>query len=106
MLTGSLRLVPIIAAGMCIAGGCGGDDDSDTSGSKSSKAAAEPVPAELLGTYETSLKKSDLPANPPGELTEGTDWKLTIAKTGGVNDGPVFAIANAEAGRSRARHSA
>ena len=83
---------------MCVAGGCGGDDDSDTSGTKSSKAAADPVPAALLGTYETTLKKSDLPANPPGELTAGTDWKLTIAKSGGVNDGPVFAIANAEAG--------
>ena len=98
MLTGSLRLVPIVAAGMCIAAGCGGDDDSDTAGTTSSKAAADPVPAELLGTYTTTLKKSDLPANPPGELTAGPDWKLTIAKSGGVNDGPVFAIANAEAG--------
>ena len=84
-----------------------GDDDSGTSGTKSSEAAADPVPAELLGTYETTLKKSDLPANPPGELTAGPTWKLTIAKSGGVNDGPVFAIANgAGQGTSRARHSA
>jgi len=98
MRLGSLRPVPIIAVVLSMAAGCGGDDDSDTSGTKSSTAAADPVPAELLGTYETTLKKSDLPANPPGELTAGPTWKLTIAKSGGVNDGPVFAIANAEAG--------
>src|SRR3954469_3973996 len=94
----SLLPVPMIAVALSIAAGCGGDDDSDTSGTKSSKAAADPVPAELLGTYETTLKKSDLPADPPGELTESPSWKLTIAKSGGVNNGPVFAIANADAG--------
>src|SRR4051794_37322033 len=94
----SLRPVPILAVAMYMTAGCGGDDDSDTAGTKPSKAAADPVPAELLGTYETTLKKSDLPANPPGELTEAPTWKLTIAKSGGVNDGPVFAIANAGAG--------
>src|SRR3954466_7680769 len=94
----SLGFLSITTAALCTMAGCGGDDDSTTSRTKSRTAAADAVPAELLGTYETTLKKTDLPANPPGELTEAPSWKLTIAKSGGVDDGPVFAITNASAG--------
>jgi hypothetical protein len=90
---------PILVGALVALAGCGGDDDSDKSSTKSSTAAEATVPAELLGTYETTLKKTDLPANPPGELTGSRDWKLTIAKSGGVNGGPVFGIAGAD-GRS------
>ena len=78
------------------AGGCGGSDDSSDG---SAPAAEGEGAAQLVGAYTTTLKPSDLPAHTPAELTSGSkQWKLTIANSGGVDDGPVFAIANGELG--------
>jgi hypothetical protein len=87
------------ALAMIAVGGCGSDDDSATSSQAPTKRAEAQAPAELLGSYTTTLKRSDLPPNPPPELTDGSmAWKLTIAKSGGIDNGPVFAIANAKLG--------
>ena len=90
----------IVAIAITAAGGCGSDDDSETSSKAPTTTRAEgPTPKELLGSYTTKLKPSDLPPNPPPELTDGSmAWKLTIANSGGVDNGPVFAIANAKLG--------
>ena len=57
------------------AGGCGSDDDPQPSREPAKPAAQKPAaskaPSELLGTYTTTLKQSDLPPNPPPELTDG-----------------------------------
>jgi hypothetical protein len=93
---GHLLAIGVVALGV---GGCGSDDDSGTSSTAPAKSAEEQAPKELLGKYTTRLKPNDLPPNPPDELTFGsTKWTLTIANTGGVDNGPVFAIANSEAG--------
>jgi hypothetical protein len=52
-----------------------------------------------VGSYSTKLKQSDLPANPPPELTDGSlDWKLVVAKSGGQNGGPSLSLANGRLG--------
>ena len=94
------RSLTLSAIALVAAAGCGGSDDGSDS---SSKAPAKPTearaPVDLVGTYTTTLKPSDLPADAPEELTSGSKvWKLTIANSGGVDDGPVFAIANDELG--------
>jgi hypothetical protein len=91
-------VLAICAMALMAAGSCGSDDGSDTTSTAPAKPAVERAPAKLLGSYTTKLKPSDLPPNPPGELTESTQWELTIANSGGVDNGPVFAIANSEAG--------
>lgn len=61
--------------------GCGGSSNE------------EEIPAELVGTYTTTLERSDFPQPPPLELTDGgLRWRLTIATTGGPDDGPVLVI--------------
>jgi hypothetical protein len=85
------------------AGGCGSDDDSEPSREPAKPAAQKPAaskaPSELLGTYMTTLKQSDLPPNPASELTDGMPkWELTIANSGGLDNGPVFSIASAKLG--------
>ncbi len=57
------------------------------------------VPAELVGTWTTTLASKDIPAGAPPELTEGgRRWRLEIAETGGPDGGPVLSIVSAEAG--------
>jgi hypothetical protein len=49
--------------------------------------------------YTTTLRRSDLPANPPPELTHGSSTsRLTVARSGGIDNGPAVMIANAELG--------
>jgi hypothetical protein len=88
------------AIALVAAAGCGGSDDGSGGSSKTpAKAAEARAPSELVGTYTTTLKSSDLPADAPAELTSGSkQWRLTIANSGGVDDGPVFAIANGDLG--------
>jgi hypothetical protein len=90
------KLVPIAVLAIFAGGGCGsGDDDSG----KAAATTPQQAPAKLLGTYTTTLKPADLPANAPDELTHSSPrWKLTIANTGGVDGGAAFAIANDENG--------
>jgi len=89
----------IVVLATVVAGGCGSDDDSQTPTPAPFKRAEGRPPKELLGSYVTRLKASDLPPNPPQELTDGSrGWKLTSANSGGIDNGPVFAIANAKLG--------
>jgi hypothetical protein len=91
------RSLTLSAIALVAAAGCGGSDDG--SGGSSKTPAEAPAPVDLVGTYTTTLKPADLPAGAPAELTSGSkQWKLTIANSGGVDDGPVFAIANGELG--------
>ena len=93
------RLPLISALAVMAISGCGSDGDSDQTSTASTKPKEQRAPDELLGTYTTTLKSGDLPADPPPELTDGSKrWKLTIANSGGIDDGPVFAIANSELG--------
>jgi hypothetical protein len=87
--------VAIAAIAATVAAGCG-DDDGDASTSTTSTAATEsPPPAELLGTYAMHLKPSDVPPNPPPELTdEAESWTLKITKTGALGGGPALTIIN------------
>lgn len=101
MTTTRLALAAL-AATATLAAGCGGDDNNaDTGAAASEKQQRRPptVPADLLGRYTTTLQGADIPKNPPPELTDGSPrWKLTIAKSGGIENGPAFTIANAQLG--------
>jgi hypothetical protein len=49
------------------------------------------VPAELAGTYVTTLEAGDLPANAPRELEAGR-WELAIGELEGADAGSFLAI--------------
>jgi hypothetical protein len=49
------------------------------------------VPADLVGTYTTTLQPADIPADAAPELEAG-DWELVIATSGAPDDGPALAI--------------
>ena len=56
------------------------------------------APDELVGAYAVTLEKSDLPSDPPPELTDGSStWILKIANTGGT-EGRTFGISNKSLG--------
>jgi hypothetical protein len=94
------RLTFIAVAGCAaLLGGCGNGSSSSTHTSALAAQRAPAVPAPLLGRYTATLQRSDLPANPPPELTEGSrTWKLTVAPSGGIDNGPAITIANAKLG--------
>jgi hypothetical protein len=83
------------------AGGCGGDDNKESSSQPAAQSPAEhSAPAELVGTYAMNLKSSDLPPNPPPELTDRAQkWTLKIANSGHPNGGRAFTIINDELGK-------
>jgi hypothetical protein len=102
---GSRTIALAIAIGLTLGGvGCGSDDseepDTTAGADKSSEQApGGPAPDELVGTYEVTLKASDLPASPPVELTDGSmSWELKIANSGGTGGGRSFAISNKSLG--------
>ena len=77
--------------------GCGGG--SSSSSTTSSGSAETGAPPELAGTYDMTVKSSDLPKNPPPELTDGSNhWILKIENTGGVSNGPGLTISNSKLG--------
>ena len=104
-LSGCVAVVPttrlaFIALAGCAAmlGGCGGGGGAATHTSAPAARAAG-VPANLVGRYTTTLRRSDLPANPPPELTHGSaTWQLTVARSGGIDNGQAVTIANAKLG--------
>ena len=88
-----------------LVGSCGGSNSStpaaSTPGAGGSTTASEgTIPTALLGTWTTTLKASDLPANTPPELANAASkWQLQIAETGGTNNGPVLSIVNPQLGQ-------
>ena len=94
------KLIPLALAGSAaLLAGCGGASGDATQTSAPSVPSAATVPAPLVGRYTTTLRRSDLPANPAPELTSGSStWKLTLARSGGVDNGPALTIANAQLG--------
>lgn len=90
---GRVWVAPSVLALLIAACGSSGSNQS-TRPNRPSTGVAH-APSNLLGTYTSTLKRSDLPTKPPPELTDGSlTWELTIAKSGGVNGGPTFTIAN------------
>ena len=48
-----------------------------------------------MGTYTTTLRDADLPRPVEDEFAEcGLKWKMTIATSGGPDDGPVLTLFN------------
>jgi hypothetical protein len=87
-----------LAASAALLGGCGGAS-GDATHTSAPAARAPAVPATLVGRYTTTLRRSDLPANPPPELTDGSStWQLTVARSGGIGNAPAVTIANAKLG--------
>jgi hypothetical protein len=70
----SCLVVVLAAVSGC---GSGGNDDG--------------VPAELVGTYTTTLEQSDFAGNTAPELEAG-EWKLVIATSGAPDGGPALSI--------------
>jgi hypothetical protein len=91
-----MRPILISTAALALAGlGCGGDDEQTSSPSSAGTAtpqAVAPPPAELLGTYTTTLKRSDVPDPAPPELDGQYRWTLRITKDGGPDDKPALTI--------------
>jgi hypothetical protein len=83
------------------AGGCGGDDNKENGSTATAPSRAEDqAPAGLVGTYAMTLKPSDLPPNPPQELTDRAEkWTLKIANSGHPNGGRAFTIINNQLGK-------
>jgi hypothetical protein len=91
-----MRPILISTAALALAGlGCGGDDEKTSSPSSAGTAtpqAVAPPPAELLGTYTTALKRSDVPDPAPPELDGQYRWTLRITKDGGPHNEPALTI--------------
>ena len=87
------------------ASACGGSTattagTATSAGTGSEASTAGAIPPELLGTWATTLKAADVPANAPEELKNAaTKWRLVIAQTGGTDNGPVLSIVNPELGQ-------
>jgi len=87
------------------ASACGGSTattagTATSAGTGSEASTAGAIPPELLGTWATTLKAADVPANAPEELKNAaTKWQLVIAQTGGTDNGPVLSIVNPELGQ-------
>jgi hypothetical protein len=101
---GMQKTVMLIALPMILltiaAGGCGGDDKESGSKPAAPSPAEDPAPADLVGTYAMNLKPSDVPPNPPPELTDRAEkWTLKIANSGHPNGGRAFTIINNELGK-------
>src|SRR3954452_429546 len=88
-----MRPILISTAALALAGlGCGGDDES--SSATTTPQAVAPPPAALLGTYTTTLKRSDVPEPAPPDLHGQYRWTLRITKAGGRDDKPAHTIVN------------
>lgn len=82
---------------------CGGGGSS-TETASAPETAGGSAPAQLVGMYTTTLEKSDIEAAgaPPELANADRSWRLTIANTGGPDDGPVLAIDNETEGNLEA----
>jgi hypothetical protein len=83
----------VLALVASVVAGCGGGGSSS-----STTSSGGPPPAKLVGTYTTTLKAADLPKPVPDELKGAYDWKLEIAKSGGIDNAPNLTIVNPQLG--------
>src|SRR3954454_8959614 len=89
----------MVAAALLVAStvGCGGSDEGPTPtqapSTTTKTAASTPAtpPAELLGTYATALRASDIPKPAPPELAD-RKWLLRITPDGGIENAPTLTI--------------
>jgi hypothetical protein len=81
-----------LAVSILALAGCGDDSSSKPASRTASAKAATPPPEELLGTYATKLRRADLPADVPPELTDQYGWLMKVTAKGGVDDGPALTI--------------
>jgi hypothetical protein len=88
-----MRSLPGLALAVSILAlaGCGDDPSPKPATSAGSAKTPAPPPAELLGTYATTLRKADVPAGAPPELADQRAWLVKITRNG-VDDGPSLAI--------------
>jgi hypothetical protein len=86
----AMRSLPALAVVVSILAlaGCGDDPEAKPAAPK----AAAPPPDELLGTYATTLRPADVPADASPELADQDAWLVKITATGGVDCGPALAI--------------
>jgi hypothetical protein len=89
-------MVLVLALPIIAAAGCGGDSSDKTAAASSATPQGDkpggPPPAQLLGTYATTLKRADVPAGPPPELKSQRAWLMKITKDGGPGNAPSLAI--------------
>jgi hypothetical protein len=74
------KLTLVCAVAVLALAGCGGGSESEGA-----------IPAELVGTYTTTLDDGDIPANAPPELEAGR-WELAIGQLEGADAGSYLAI--------------
>ena len=88
-------LIPVLVLALAAAA-CGGSSEPKTTSTPPAaparKPAAAAVPQELKGKWTTTLRKADAP---PG-LRLSNPFSVTIADTGGVDNGPAFTLANSQ----------
>jgi hypothetical protein len=94
----------LLAVALGAAGGCGGSESSApatvTAGGPATETSRAVLPPALIGTWTTTLKPADIPANAPPELADAAgQWRLEIAETGGPDNGPVLSIVHPEFGQ-------
>lgn len=84
--------IPVLALALLPAA-CGGSGEREaTTPAKSQPATAKPaaIPEELLGTWTTTLRKSDVPPR----LQLNNPFSVIIARDGGIDNAPSFTLAD------------
>ena len=92
--------IPLLALALAPAacGGSGEPASTTTTVARAPAAKAPKIPPELLGTWSTTLREGDIPA----QFALNNPFSVRISRDGGVDGAPAFAIGTARR-RSRAR---
>lgn len=81
--------IPLLALALAPAA-CGGTGEPAASTTTVSPAPTAKVPAELLGTWSTTLRPGEIPA----KFALNNPFTIKITPDGGVDNGPAFTIAD------------
>lgn len=93
-----------VAAAAALFAGCGDDDATEADGGTTkSAAAATPTPGaqlppDLVGTWTTRLKVSEIESATNEFIGASPRWELNFETSGGIDDGPIFVLSNPEMG--------